>query len=91
MKTIKRIFIFILVLITIGLIHYYLPQRDIVQVVNTDVKRMDISKGSPFWIALMPVQTGKPPEMFALSTPLMTRIRPAFIATRIPAGHSPFI
>ena len=49
MKTIKRIFIFILVLITIGLIHYYLPQRDIVQVVNTDVKRMDISKGSPFW------------------------------------------
>ena len=49
MKTIKRIFIFILVLVTIGLIHYYLPQRDIVQVVNTDVKRMDISKGSPFW------------------------------------------
>ena len=49
MKTIKRIFIFLLALITIGLIHYYLPQRDIVQVVNTDVKRMDISKGSPFW------------------------------------------
>ncbi|MEP3888840.1 MAG: DUF1523 family protein [Hellea sp.] len=49
MKTIKRIFIFLLALITVTLIHYYLPQRDIVQVVNTDVKRMDISKGSPFW------------------------------------------
>ena len=49
MRTIKRIFIFLLALITVVLIHYYLPQRDIVQVVNTDVKRMDISKGSPFW------------------------------------------
>lgn len=49
MKTIKRIFIFILALITVVLIHYYLPQRDIVKVVDTDVKRMDISKGSPFW------------------------------------------
>ena len=49
MKTIKRIFIFLLALITVVLIHYYLPQRDIVKVVDTDVKRMDISKGSPFW------------------------------------------
>ena len=49
MKTIKRIFIFSLALITVVLIHYYLPQRDIVKVVDTDVKRMDISKGSPFW------------------------------------------
>jgi len=49
MKTIKRVFIFLLALITVVLIHYYLPQRDIVQVVKTDVKRMDISKGSPFW------------------------------------------
>ena len=49
MKWIKRLFVFLLVMITVGLIHYYLPQRDIVEVVNTDVKRMDISKGSPFW------------------------------------------
>jgi len=49
MKTFKRIIVFLLALITVVLIHYYLPQRDIVQVVNTDVKRMDISKGSPFW------------------------------------------
>ena len=40
---------FLLVIITVGLIHYYLPQRDIVEVVGTDVKRMDIGKGSPFW------------------------------------------
>ena len=49
MKTFRRIILFILALITVTLIHYYLPQRDIVQVVNTDVKRMEISKGSPFW------------------------------------------
>ena len=49
MKTIKRVLVFLLALITVVLIHYYLPQRDIVQVVKTDVKRMDISKGSPFW------------------------------------------
>ena len=49
MKWIKRLFVFLLVIITVGLIHYYLPQRDIVEVVGTDVKRMDIGKGSPFW------------------------------------------
>ena len=42
MKWIKRLFVFLLVIITVGLIHYYLPQRDIVEVVGTDVKRMDI-------------------------------------------------
>ena len=49
MKWIKGGFIFILVLVTVVLTHYYLPQRDIVKVVDTEVKRMDISKGSPFW------------------------------------------
>ena len=49
MKWIKRLFVFLLVIITVGPIHYYLPQRDIVEVVGTDVKRMDIGKGSPFW------------------------------------------
>ena len=39
MKWIKRIFILLLILITGVLIHYYLPQRDIVKVVGTDVKR----------------------------------------------------
>ncbi len=49
MKVIKRILAFALILITVVLVHYYLPQRDIVKVVDTDVKRMDIKKGSPFW------------------------------------------
>ena len=49
MKWFKRILILILLLITAVLVHYYLPQRDIVKVVGTEVKRMDISKGSPFW------------------------------------------
>jgi len=49
MKKIRRIFVFLLLIITAILVHYYLPQRDIVKVVDTDVKRMDIKKGSPFW------------------------------------------
>ena len=49
MKWIKRIFILLLLLVVGVLTHYYLPQRDIVKVVGTDVKRMDIGKGSPFW------------------------------------------
>jgi len=49
MKNIKGLFLLILAIISAVLIHYYLPQRDIVKVVDTEVKRMDISKGSPFW------------------------------------------
>jgi len=37
MKWIKRIFIFLLIVTTATLIHYYLPQRDIVKVVDTEV------------------------------------------------------
>lgn len=49
MKWFKRILVLILLLCTAVLVHYYLPQRDIVKIIDTDVKRMDISKGSPFW------------------------------------------
>jgi len=49
MKLIKRLVLFAALLIGAVLIHYYLPQRDIVKVVDTEVKRMDINKGSPFW------------------------------------------
>lgn len=49
MKWVKRVFIVLLILIVGGLVHYYLPQRDIVRVVGTDVKRMDVDDGSPFW------------------------------------------
>jgi len=49
MKWFKRIVVFALLLCVGVLLHYYLPSRDIVQIVGTDVKRMDIRKGSPFW------------------------------------------
>ncbi len=49
MKWFKRIFVLVLLVLTGVLVHYYLPHRDIVKIVGTDVKRMDISKGSPFW------------------------------------------
>jgi hypothetical protein len=40
----------ILPLILFGcLLHYYLPQRDIVQIVNADVKRMDVGGFVWFW------------------------------------------
>ena len=49
MKWIKRIALFILLLMTAIAMHYYLPSRDIVKIVDTEVKRMDINQGSPFW------------------------------------------
>lgn len=49
MKLFKGLIIFIILFIGTALTHYYLPQRDIVKVVSTDVKRMDIGTGSPFW------------------------------------------
>ena len=48
-KVIKTVLTVLLILITVILVHYYLPQRDIVRVVDVEVKRMDIHEGSPFW------------------------------------------
>jgi len=85
MKTFKRVFIFLLALITVILIHYYLPQRDVVQVVNTDVKRMDISTGSPFW--------DRPDAGTDRQTTrdVRPKIKRAFTAMKIPGGHFLFI
>lgn len=49
MKWVKRIFLFVFLFCAAVLLNYYLPSHDVVQVVSTDVKRMDINKGSPFW------------------------------------------
>ncbi len=40
-----------LLLFTIGavLLNYYLPDRDVVQIVGTEVKRIDVESGAPFW------------------------------------------
>jgi len=48
-KWIRRGLLFIVLICAAVLLHYYLPSRDIVQIVGTDVKRIDIDKGSPFW------------------------------------------
>jgi len=40
-----------LLLFIVGAIflHYYLPSKDVVQIVGTEVKRIDVKKGAPFW------------------------------------------
>ena len=52
MRYIKWILGIPLVLIIILFTHYTLPGRDIVQIVGTDVKRMDIGKSSLFWASV---------------------------------------
>lgn len=49
MRRIKWILIGLVVLVLAAFLHYALPSRDIVQIVGTDVKRMDIGEGSWFW------------------------------------------
>ncbi len=40
-----------LVLVVVAFAHYTLPGRDVVRIVGTDVKRMDIGSSSLFWAA----------------------------------------
>lgn len=49
MRFLFRIFAFIAIIFVAGFLHYSLPQRDIVQVVGTEVKRMDINNRTWFW------------------------------------------
>ena len=49
MKWVKRIFKGLVILLIAGFLHYFLPSRDIVQIVGTDVKRMDIGNKPWFW------------------------------------------
>lgn len=49
MKFIKRILILILLVAGGLFLHYNLPHHDVVQIVGTDVKRIDIKKGSFGW------------------------------------------
>ena len=49
MKAVKWFLGFIVFIIVATMLNYFLPSRDIVKINGTDVKRMDISKGSPFW------------------------------------------
>lgn len=49
MKVLKHIPALILFMVGAVLLNYYLPSRDVVRVVGTEVKRIDIGKGAPFW------------------------------------------
>ena len=49
MKLVKLVFTLALILFTAGVLHYFLPSRDIVQIVGTDVKRMDVDGKAWFW------------------------------------------
>ncbi len=50
MRKFFRIFwIAFLIFFCLPFIFYYLPARDVVQIVGTDIKRMDVDAGSVFW------------------------------------------
>jgi hypothetical protein len=49
MAWIKRIIFGLLIIVLVGFLHYTLPSRDIVQIVGTDVKRMDVGQYAWFW------------------------------------------
>lgn len=49
MKFIKHIPAILLFIVGAVLLNYYLPSRDIVRVVGTEVKRIDVDSGAPFW------------------------------------------
>ncbi len=51
MKRLKWIVIALLSLVVVLFFHYSLPSRDVVQIVGTDVKRMDVDSGSWLWAA----------------------------------------
>ena len=49
MRYIKWGLISLIVFTVVAFFHYSLPSRDIVRVVNTDVKRMDVGRGGWWW------------------------------------------
>lgn len=49
MKWLRHIPGLILLIVGAVLLNYYLPDRDIVQIVGTEVKRIDVESGAPFW------------------------------------------
>jgi len=49
MKFIKHIPALLLFIIGAVLLNYYLPSRDVVRIVGTEVKRIDVDSGAPFW------------------------------------------
>lgn len=49
MNVIKHVPAIILFVVGAIFLNYFLPSRDVVQIVGTEVKRIDVDKGAPFW------------------------------------------
>lgn len=49
MRYVKWTFRILLILLIFGFFHYTLPQRDIVRIVETEVRRVDFGENSIFW------------------------------------------
>jgi hypothetical protein len=49
MKWLRHIPALVLLIVGAVLLNYYLPDRDVVQIVGTEVKRIDVESGAPFW------------------------------------------
>ncbi len=49
MKAIKRLVFGVILIGLLAMLHYTLPGRDIVRLVGTDVKRMDVGRYALFW------------------------------------------
>ncbi|GHA43601.1 hypothetical protein GCM10008927_05400 [Amylibacter ulvae] len=49
MQALKILTLAVLTIIVLGFLHYTLPGRDVVRLVGTDVKRMDVGRYAVFW------------------------------------------
>ena len=49
MKVLRHIPALVLFLVAAVFLNYFLPGRDVVQIVGTEVKRIDVDSGAPFW------------------------------------------
>ena len=49
MRHLRHVPALLLFLVAAVMLNYWLPDRDIVQIVGTEVKRIDVESGAPFW------------------------------------------
>lgn len=49
MKFLRHVPALILFIVGAVFLNYYLPSRDVVRIVGTEVKRVDVDSGAPFW------------------------------------------
>ena len=49
MRHLRHVPALLMVLLVGTMLHYWLPDREIVRIVGTEVKRVDVDSGAPFW------------------------------------------